>query len=551
MRGLMMDRPLLISSIIDYAAESYPHREVVSKRVEGDLHRYSYPQMRARIVQLAHGLEKKLGVRLDDRIGTIAWNGYRHMELYYAISGIGAICHTMNPRLHREQVTYIVNHAADRFLFIDLTFLPLVEALIEQFPKLEGVVVMTNRAHMPAESRIRDGAGKQLLCYEEILAGEATDRVWPEFDERQAAGLCYTSGTTGNPKGVLYSHRSNLLHAFSILSQGSLKLGQTSQVLPVVPLFHVNAWGLPYTGPLSGTNIVFPGPALDGASLFDLMVQEKVTSAWGVPTVWLGLLAEFDKRQQAPDCLQEVIIGGSAPARAMVEAFELTWKIDVTHGWGMTEMSPVGTLGNLPSHYAGKPVNERIDYKIRQGRRMFGVEMKLVDETGQRQPHDGKSQGELLVRGAAVTSGYYNDPAANAVAFDDEGWFRTGDMATISQDGYLDIVDRAKDIIKSGGEWISSIDLENAAMGHPDVQEAAVIGLPHPKWDERPLLVIVPKAGQTPDPQSIQDYLAAKVAKWWLPDDIVFVADMPHSATGKLQKVKLREQFKDHRLPSG
>ncbi|MGO1119597.1 long-chain fatty acid--CoA ligase [Rhodovibrionaceae bacterium A322] len=551
MHGLMMDRPLLISSIIDYAADTYPHREVVSKRVEGDLHRYTYPQMRERIVQLSHGLRRKLGIKPDDRLGTIAWNGYRHMELYYGISGLGAICHTMNPRLHPEQVIYIVNHAADRYVFVDLTFLPLMEALIDHFPKLEGVVVMTDQAHMPAESKIRETAGKQLLCYEDLLSGEDTDIVWPEFDERQAAGLCYTSGTTGNPKGVLYSHRSNLLHAFSILAQGSLKLGQDHQVLPVVPLFHVNAWGLPYMGPLSGTTIVFPGAGMDGASLFDLMASEKVTSAWGVPTVWLGLLAEFAQRNAAPESLEEVIIGGSAPARSMVEAFEIKWNIKVTHGWGMTEMSPVGTLGNLPSHYEEKPVDERIDYIVRQGRRMFGVEMKLVDDEGRRQPHDGKSRGELLVRGPAVTSGYYEDPEANKAAFDDEGWFRTGDVATISSDGYLDIVDRAKDIIKSGGEWISSIDLENAAMGHPEVLEAAVIGLPHPKWDERPLLVVVPMEGQSPDKDSLLAHLSDKVAKWWLPDDIVFVEELPHSATGKLQKVKLRAQFENHKLPAG
>ena len=403
---------------------------------------------------------------------------------------------------------------------------------------------MTDRSRMP-DSRLPG-----LLCYEELLAGQSPSIDWPTFDENTAAGLCYTSGTTGNPKGVLYSHRSNVLHALSVaLSARDVRLSQDDQVLPVVPLFHVNAWGLPYVAPLTGTTLIFPGPGLDGASLFDLMESERVTAAWGVPTVWLGLLAEMDRRDAKPKDLEAVLVGGSAAPRPMIDAFERRWGLDVVHGWGMTEMSPIGTLGVLRSDQAAWPLERRLALKERQGRRMFQVEMKIVDGAGLSLPHDGVARGELLVRGPFITSGYFGSEDAGEEGFDEQGWFRTGDVATIDADGYLSIVDRIKDIIKSGGEWISSIDVENAAIGHPAVLEAAVIGLPHPKWSERPLLVVVRHDGIEVSKEEIIDYLRDKMAKWWLPDDIVFVDSLPHSATGKLQKAKLRELFKDHVLP--
>ncbi len=544
MRGLMMDRPLLVSSLIDYGAEIHGDAMVVSRRVEGDTHRYGYADARARIVQLAHAL-RTLGVREGDRVATMAWNGHRHFEVYYAASGIGAVCHTVNPRLFPEQLVYIVNHAEDRLLFVDLTFLPLIESLIDRMPSLEHVVIMTDATHRPETTL--PGA----RCYEDLIQGQPTAIDWPDLDENAAAGLCYTSGTTGHPKGVLYSNRSSVLHALSVaLVADSVRLTRNDRVLPVVPLFHVNAWGLPYIAPILGTSLVFPGPHLDGESLFELMEDEQVTAGWGVPTVWLGLLAAMQKRGRKPAQLRSLLIGGSAVPRAMIEAFEDRWQIAVTHGWGMTEMSPVGTLGILSPDQAAQPREQRMARKVKQGRRMFLVDMKIVDPAGKRLPHDGVARGELLVRGPAITAGYYKDAAANRAAFDDEGWFRTGDIATIDADGFLLIVDRAKDIIKSGGEWISSIDVENAAMGHPAVAEAAVIGLPHPKWVERPLLVVVPKAGAEATKADILQFLAAKMAKWWLPDDVVFVEALPHSATGKLQKSRLREQFKDYVLPA-
>ena len=544
MRGQMMDRPLLVSSLIDYAAEIHGDGMVVSQRVEGDIHRYGYRAARARIAQLAHALTG-LGVRPGDRIATMAWNGHRHFEVYYAASGIGGVCHTINPRLFPEQLVYIVNHAGDRLLFVDLTFVPLIETLAGRMPSLEHVVVMTDAAHMP------DTSLPGALCFEDLIGGQPTAIDWPTLDETAAAGLCYTSGTTGNPKGVLYSNRSTVLHALCVgLVAESMRLTRADRLLPVVPLFHVNAWGLPYVAPIMGTSLVFPGPNLDGCSLYDLMEREQVTSGWGVPTVWLSLLAEMQKRGRKPAHLRALLIGGSAVPRAMIEAFENRWNIGVVHGWGMTEMSPVGTLGILPPDQAARPPEQRTALQLKQGRRMLIVDMKIVDPAGTRLPNDGQARGELLVRGPAITDGYYKDEAANRAAFDAEGWFRTGDIATIDPDGFMLIVDRAKDIIKSGGEWISSIDVENAAMGHPAVAEAAVIGMPHPKWVERPLLIVVPKDGAAATKDDILQFLATKVAKWWLPDDVVFVDTLPHSATGKLQKSRLRDQFKDYVLPT-
>ena len=542
MRGLMMDRPLMTSQIIEYAAASYPEQEVVSRTPEGDLHRYTYRDAARRSRQLANAL-KSLGVRADDRIATVAWNTHRHLELYYAVSGIGAICHTINPRLPVDQFGYIVNHAKDRYVFLDLTFAPLLDKLHGLFDGVKGYVIMTDRAHMPETSL------PNTLCYEELIAEQPSEFDWPEFDEYTASSLCYTSGTTGNPKGVLYSHRSTLLHAFSVLTVPGINLGEGSVVLPVVPMFHVNAWGVPYAAPIVGAKIVFPGPKLDGESLAELINSERVTEAWGVPTVWLGLLAHMRKTGQTFSSLKRVLIGGSAAPLAMMREFQEKYGVEALQGWGMTEMSPIGTVSRIRPKDAGLPLDQQLRIKAKQGRAVFGVEMKIVNEDGDALPHDGKSFGELLVRGPAIVSAYYENPEASAKAFDREGWFRTGDVCRIDPEGYMEIVDRTKDVIKSGGEWISSIDLENEAVGHPDIAEAAVIAVHHPKWDERPLLVVVRKPGSEVDKQGVIDYLSQRIAKWWLPDDVIFVDELPHGATGKLQKARLREQFKDYRLP--
>lgn len=543
MRGMMMDRPLLISQIIEYAASNFPDQEVVSRTVEGDLHRYTYRDAARRSRQLAHALQK-LGVHSTDRVATVAWNTYRHLEVYYATSGIGAICHTINPRLPADQFTYIVNHAEDKYVFVDLTFVPLLDKLKDHLPKVAGYVIMTDRAHMPETGL------PNVHCYEDLIADQPTEFDWPEFDENTASSLCYTSGTTGNPKGVLYSHRSTVLHSFFVLTVPGLTMDEESAMLPVVPMFHVNAWGVPYFGPMVGAKLVLPGPRLDGESLEELMNGEGVTDAWGVPTVWLGLLKHMREAGKRFQSLKHVLIGGSAAPRAMLNEFKETYGVEGLQGWGMTEMSPIGTVSLVRPRDQHLSPKEQLDIKCTQGRAVFGVEMKIVDDDGKSLPHDGEAFGELLVRGAAILSGYYENPEANAKAFDDEGWFRTGDVAKIDREGYMEIVDRTKDVIKSGGEWISSIDLENAAVGHPEIAEAAVIAARHPKWDERPLLVCVREQGSSVDKDGVLEYLGHHVAKWWLPDDVVFVEELPHSATGKLQKAKLREDFKDYSLPT-
>jgi len=539
----MMDRPLMISHIIKYAEATFPDQEIVSRTAEGLLHRYTYRDAARRSRQLANVL-RSLDVKMGDRIATVAWNTYRHFEIYYATSGIGAICHTINPRLPVDQFAYIINHAEDRYVFLDVTFVPLLEKLQGQLKGVEGYIVMTDAEHMPQTSL------PNVYCYEELLQDQSDEFEWPEFDEYTASSLCYTSGTTGNPKGVLYSHRSTLLHAFSVLATPGLDLNEESAVLPVVPMFHVNAWGVPYFGPMVGAKIVFPGPKLDGESLATLINDEGVTEAWGVPTVWLGLLGYMRKTGQKFKALKRVLIGGSAAPGAMITEFERDYGVQAVQGWGMTEMSPVGTVSFLRPKDRSLPPEKQLEIKVKQGRALFGVEMKIVDENGNRLPHDGKAFGELLVRGPAITCGYYRNPEANTSAFDAEGWFRTGDVARIDPDGYMEIVDRTKDVIKSGGEWISSIDLENEAVGHPEIAEAAVIGVPHPKWGERPLLVVVREQGSNLDKQGVLDFLRGRIASWWMPDDVVFVDELPHSATGKLQKVKLREQFKDYKLPT-
>jgi 3-(methylthio)propionyl---CoA ligase len=544
MRGLMMETPLLISSIITHAARHHGAAEVVSRTVEGPLHRYTYRDAERRIKRLANAL-RALGVAPGDRVATLAWNTYRHLELYYAISGLGAVCHTINPRLFKSQIDYIVNHAADVLLFTDLSFVPLVAELRPRLGPVRQVVVLTDRQHMPA-SDLPDA-----LCYEELLAEQSGRFDWPVFDEETASTLCYTSGTTGHPKGVLYSHRSTLLHAFAVLIAPSLQLGLDDTILPAVPLFHVNAWGIPYLAPMVGARLVLPGPKLDGASLYELLERERVTTARGVPTVWFGLLQYLRDSGRRLTTLKSVVSGGSAVPLALVRAFEETYGVEVVHGWGMTEMSPVGTCsGWVPPTL---PAEDRWHAKLKQGRPIWGVETKIVDAEGHDLRWDGVRFGELLVRGPNVARGYFADDAATRNAFSEDGWLRTGDVATIDPEGTVQILDRRKDMIKSGGEWISSIELENAALGHPNVGEAAVIGVPHPTWSERPLLLVVPRPGAQLVGPEVLAFLAERVAKWWLPDDVVVLDQLPHTATGKLWKEDLRERYREHwmREPHG
>ncbi len=543
LQGMMMDRPLSVPSIIDYASELYPEVELVSVTVEGGLHRSGYGAARKRIARLAHAL-KALGVKPGDRVATLAWNGYRHFELYYATAGLGAVCHTLNPRLSEAHLEYIVNHAEDRLFCFDMTFLPIVQKMQSRWPDGMAYLAMTDAAHMPEEEGSPD-----LLCYESLLEGQPEDFRWLDVDERAASGLCYTSGTTGEPKGVLYSHRSTVLHALCCIATGieSYKAGR--MILPVVPLFHVNAWGLPFSAPLAGSGLIFPGPKLDGASLFSLMEAEEVHSAWGVPTVWLGLLQEIEKQGRLPNGLELVLIGGSAAPRSMIETFERNYGIQVVHGWGMTEMSPVGSTTMLSPQMNGEGQDRRIGFKTSQGRRVFNVDMKIVDEEGQALPHDGKASGELYVRGPFIASGYYGNEAASRGCVDPDGWFSTGDVAKISPDGLLWLVDRTKDLIKSGGEWISSIDIENIAIAHPAVANCAVIAVPHPKWDERPLLCVVKAIDGEASKEELLVFIAERVAKWQVPDDVVFLESLPLTATGKISKRTLRQQLADYRLP--
>ena len=542
LRGMMMDRPLLVSSVIDYAADIYPDVQVVSQTVEGGIHRYGYAQARERIGRLANALVG-LGVKPGDRVATMAWNGYRHFELYFAIAGIGAVCHTINPRLFPEQITYIANHAEDTTLFFDATFLPLVEKVAPALNTIKTYVLMTDREHMPAATKIGG-----LLCYEGLLAEMSPAFTWPEFDENAACSLCYTSGTTGEPKGVLYSNRAMMLHTFFLIATRPDLFAHNRTILPVVPLFHANAWSLPYITPLAGCPFILPGAKLDGPTLFDLMEAEGVEAGWGVPTVWLALIEEFKKRGRKPSKLSQILSGGSAVPQAMIDTLTRDYDIEVTHGWGMTEMSPVGTLSLFRPEERRLPPLERAKLSARQGRRMFGVDLKVIDDKGNRASADGETSGELFVRGSTIVSGYFKNPEASAKQIDDEGWFGTGDVAKITPDQWLLIVDRTKDLVKSGGEWISSIDVENAALGCKGLANCAVIGVPHPKWNERPLLVAVKAPGANPTKAEILDVLAAKIAKWQMPDDVVFVDALPMTATGKISKKDLRAKFADHKL---
>jgi fatty-acyl-CoA synthase len=543
MQGLMMHRPLRVADILTYAEEVHGDAGITSATVEGGLHRQDYRATADRARRLGKALGR-LGIGRGDRVATLAWNGYRHMELYYAVPGIGAICHTLNPRLSAEQLVYITGHAEDRALFLDATFVPLVEALAERLPQGLRYVILADRAHMPETSL--PGA----LCYEELLAAEDALLDWPEFPEETAAGLCYTSGTTGNPKGSLYSHRSQVLHALMVAATVPTCMAPGRRIMPVVPLFHANSWGLAHAAPLTGATLVMPGPHLDGASVYELIEAEQVQSAWGVPTVWLGLLAEIRRRGQPPEGFGELVVGGSAAAPALIRAYE-ELGVDVVHAWGMTEMSPIGTLGFLPPRLREAPLDERVRAKATQGRRIFGVEMKITGEDGARLPHDGVASGELFVRGNNVVAGYYGNEAASRAAIDAEGWFGTGDVARITPEGYLVITDRSKDLIKSGGEWISSIDVENLALAHPAIANCAVIAVPHPKWEERPVLVAVAAEGADPDSAAVLRHLGEGLAKWQLPDDVIWVDSLPLTATGKVSKLTLRERYAGHALPGG
>ena len=540
MHGLMQDWPLLLHKIIDHAAIQHGGREVVTRSLEGTIHRTDYATIRRRALRCAKRLAAE-GIGVGDRVATLAWNGWRHVEAWYAISGIGAICHTVNPRLFPDQIAWIVNHAEDRLMLVDLTFVPLLEALADRLPSLERTIVLTDEAHMP-ETSLR-GA----VSYESWLAEADEDFAWGQFDERTAAGLCYTSGTTGQPKGVLYSHRSNVLHAWQACAAGSLCAGASDSFLMIVPMFHANAWATAFALPMAGAKMVMPGARLDGASVFELMDNEGVTISAGVPTVWMMLLARMAEMGRKPSRLRKVAVGGSACPRSMVVAFERDHGIEVFHAWGMTETSPLGTIGSLKPAAMHLTGDALYDAKAKQGSAPFGVEMIVTDDAGLARPWDGMTFGRLKVRGPCVTQAYYRE---DEPAVDAQGWFDTGDIATIDPDGTLHITDRAKDIIKSGGEWISSIAIENLAVGHPDVLEAAVVGMAHEKWAERPLLVVVPAPGRTPEKADLLAFLKGRIARWWMPDDVIVIDAMPHTAAGKINKLGLRALLKDYRWPA-
>jgi len=542
MLGLMQDWPLLCHRIIDHAATYHAERLVVSRSVEGPIHTTNYADLRRRALKVAQRLERD-GIKLGDRVATLGWNTWRHLEAWYGILGIGAIYHTVNPRLFPEQIAWIINHAEDRVMMTDLTFVPLLEKLAGKLPKIERYVVFTDAAHMPATTL------KNAVPYEEWIADVDGDFAWRSFDENTAAGMCYTSGTTGNPKGVLYSHRSNVLHAFMAALPDSKGLASRDVVLPVVPMFHANGWSLAFSTLLAGASLIMPGCRMDGPSIYELLNDYRVTFTAAVPTVWLMLLQDLEKTGAKLPYLKRVVIGGSACPRAMTQKFQDNYGVDVVHAWGMTEMSPLGSLCTIKPDYAHLAGEAKLDLQQKQGHPPFGVEMKITDDADQALPWDGKTFGRLKVRGPAVARAYFK--AESESVLDEEGFFETGDVATIDRYGYMQITDRAKDVIKSGGEWISSIDLENIAVGHPKVAEAAVIGVKHPRWDERPLLVIVLKKDQTATKHEILEFMRDKVAKWWLPDDVTFVDEIPHTATGKIQKLVLREQFRDYALPSG
>ncbi|KAK46566.1 long-chain fatty acid--CoA ligase [Caballeronia jiangsuensis] len=533
MFGSMMDRPLLVSSLLEHAERQFGNSEIVSRETSGALHRYTFADAAKRARQLARALAQ-FGVKHGSRVASLAWNDHRHLEAYFGVSGSGAVLHTCNPRLHPEQLVYIVNHAEDEVLLFDSAFLPLVEAIAAHCPTIRHYVLLGGPQEMP-----KDGRFPNLVCYEDLLAACEDDFVWPELDERMASSLCYTSGTTGNPKGVLYSHRSTILHTFAVSLPDTLSLSAHDCLLPVVPMFHVNAWGIPYAAAMNGCKLVLPGPKLDGASLYELIEGEGVTCSAGVPTIWLGLTQHMEQHDLSLSTMKRTVVGGSAMPEALIRTWTQKFGVEVRHAWGMTETSPLGTQGSLLPKHANLTIEQQCAQRAKQGRAVFGVEMRIVDASGNEQARDGKSVGELMVRGPWIAAAYFK--GEESVLRD--GWFPTGDIATIDADGYMQITDRVKDVIKSGGEWISSIDLENAAIGHAAVSMAAVIGVKHPKWDERPVMFVVTKPGQTVDKAEILAYLEDKVAKWWLPDEVIFLDALPIGATGKVQKMDLRQQY--------
>jgi fatty-acyl-CoA synthase len=540
MLGLMQEWPLLCQKILDHAASAAPERQIVSRSAEGPIHRTSYRALRERALRVAKRLDAQ-GIGLGDRCATLAWNTWRHLELWYGMAGIGAVCHTVNPRLFPEQIAWIIEHAADRLLFVDLSFVPLAEKLAAGMPGIELVVILTDHEHMPKTSLAN------AVAYEDWLAEADSDFAWRSFDENTAAAICYTSGTTGHPKGVVYSHRSNVLHAMMVLAPDVFGLSARDVVMPVVPMFHANCWGVAHAAPMAGCKLVLPGAKMDGASLHELLETEAVTCAGAVPTIWLMLLEHLEATGAKLSTLQRVVIGGSAAPRVMTQKFRDNYGVEVLHAWGMTEMSPLGSVCSMKPEVARLSGDAWLDVKEKQGHAPFGVEMKITDDQGNRMPWDGKTFGRLMTRGPAVARGYYRmyEPI-----LDGEGFFDTGDIATIDRNGYMQITDRSKDLIRSGGEWISSIELENLAVAHPDIAEAAVVGIRHPKWGERPLLVVVARPGRTVDKAALLAFMSDKVAKWWLPDDVVTVPAIPHTATGKILKSELRQQFADYRSPA-
>jgi len=541
MEGLMQDWPLLVHTVLDHASMYHGDREIVSRTVEGPIHRYTYNDLNRRSRQMASAASR-LGIKKGDVVGTMAWNGYRHMETWYGIMGLGAVVHTLNPRLFPDQLDYIINHAGDQYFFLDLTFVPLIEAIQDKLKTIKTFVIMTDEDHMP-DTKLRNA-----VCYETLLGDGDEGFDWPRLDENTACGMCYTSGTTGNPKGVLYSHRSNVLHAMATCAGDACNLKSSDSVMPVVPMFHANAWSFVFSGPMSGAKMVMPGGQMDGASIYELLDTEKVSLTAAVPTIWLMLLQFLEESKSPLPDLERVVIGGAACPPAMIEAFEKNYDTQVIHAWGMTEMSPLGTLCTLKGGLEGLTEDELWTIKQKQGRPPYGVEMKITGDDGQELPRDGVAFGNLKVRGPAIARAYFKGEGGEIL--DHEGYFDTGDVSTIDSYGYMNITDRSKDVIKSGGEWISSIDLENLAVAHPDVAEAAVIGVAHPKWDERPLLICVLKENTSPSKDDILEFMTGKIAKWWMPDDVVFIDEIPHTATGKISKLTLREKFEDYVLPT-
>jgi len=540
MLGLMQNQPLMISSLIEHANRHHGEVEIVSRRVEGDIHRTTYCMVAQRARQVAHALDV-LQVAFGDRVATLAWNGYRHLELYFGVSGTGRVLHTLNPRLHPDQIAWIANHAQDQVLFFDMTFLPIIRAIQGKATSIRHYVALCDADKLPADSGI---AG--LMSYEAWIGAHPSQYNWPEFDENSASSMCYTSGTTGNPKAALYSHRSTILHAFAGSLPDALNMSSRDSVLPVVPMFHVNAWGLPYAAAMTGAKMVFPGPAMDGKSIFELIEAENVTFAAGVPTVWQMMLAHMQAGKLRFSTLKRTVIGGSACPPAMITAFNDDYGVEVLHAWGMTEMSPLGTVCTLKNKHLDLPAAEKMKVRLKQGRGLYGVDMKIVDADGHELPWDGKTYGDLLVKGPWIIREYFNADGPSPLV---DGWFPTGDVATIVADGYMQITDRRKDVIKSGGEWISSIDVENIAVAHPAVAMAACIGIKHPKWDERPIIAVVKKPGAEVSREALLAFYEGKIAKWQIPDDVLFVDAIPLGGTGKMQKTKLRDMLRDYVLP--